>query len=227
MVVKNGSQLCINPVFHDIRRILPINPMHLLIDKIPKLFGGVLDFGRKEVFWEKFDLFTLVSYCTRCINHNFSGNFFSKITEFCHHLIGRAEEKRARTIRIRKLFRGKQNMAVLFIFRIQKVHIRCCNHRLAEAFSEIIDSSVPSFQFIFVFRSAVVHQKCIVAKRLDLKVIIICSYFFQIFIAFPAFNSFVELSSFTGRTDNQSLAAAHQHAFGDNRRTMIKFEIRL
>ena len=155
MVVKNGFQLGIDAVFDNIRRIFTINPVHLFIYEVAKLFGGMLNFWRKEILRQKFNLFACIGNGTRCINHDFFCNFFPEIAEFLQHLAGGAEEDRAGTVTVRILLRSKQDMAILFIFRIQEVHIGRCNDGFAQALTEVVDPAIPGLELRLVLCTTV------------------------------------------------------------------------
>ena len=198
MVVKNGVQLRINTGLYDFRRVFTIDAVHLFIHQITQLLGRMLDFRWKEVLRQELNLLTLLGNGPGRIDDDFLCDIFPEIGKLGEHLIGGAEENGAGTVCIGKLLGSQKNMAVLLIFRIQKMHIGRSNHRLAEALAQIIDSSVPALQLGFILRLPVFHKKGVIADRLNLKIIVIRGKLLQRLIALAPHNGTVKLAHTAG-----------------------------
>ena len=194
VVVQNGIQFCIYSFLYKGWRRLAIDAVHLGVDQVFEFLSGVFNFRREEFFRQQFNLLDLIRDSPGVGHNDLISGLFSQILELLEHLICCTEENRAGSVGVRKLFRRLQNTTVLFILGIQKMNVRRGDNRFAERASYIQYSPVKVLKDFDGTDSPVIYQKCIVADRLDFKVVVKRSNLSNCLIAFSAHYRSIELS---------------------------------
>ena len=226
-MVKNGLQFRFDPFFYDSRRIGSINPVHFLVDKFCQLFCRVLDLRREKFLWKQFDDLDLICYCPGVFYHYFISGLRPEIVEFLQHLVGRPQEYPAVPVSI-GIFAGcQQDLSVLLILFIQKMHIARGNHRLSGTSAQFKNPPVEFPEFLLVLNGTVFHEETVVAERLYLQIVIKARNSVEFSVFCSAHNSFKYFAGCTGRTDKKAFAVKNKVAFRNNRGTVEVFEIRI
>ena len=141
-MVQDGVQLHIHPVLHDFGRVLAVDAVHLAVDQVLQVLGGVLDLGGEQVLGQQLDLLHLVGNGPGVGDDHLLGHLLAQVFKLRQHLVGGAEEDGAAPVRVGKLLGRLENFAVLLVLRIQEMHVGGGNHRLVQLPADAKDGAV-------------------------------------------------------------------------------------
>ena len=227
IMIENGFKLCIHPFLNQRRRILPINTVHIPVYEVFQIFCRVFNFGREKALREQLDFFNLIRNGSGIGDYNLLRRFRTKILKLFQHLVCGTEINRAAAVRIRKLLCRLKNSAILFILRVQKVHVTGCHNRFAEFPSNTQNRAVIVLKHFRGSHAAFIDQKSIIADRLNLKVIVSRGNTAQFLILFAAHHSAIQLTHSAGRSQQQPLPVFLQKTSWNHRSTVKVFQIRI
>ena len=227
VVIENRVQFGVDAFLYQWRRDFSVHPAHSAVDQFFQFLGRVLDLWRKQAFRQELYLLDPVRNGAGIGDDHLPGGLLAQVLEFRQHLFRIAEVDRAVPVGIRKLFGCLQDAAVLLVLRIEEVHIRGRNDGFVQFPSDAQDRTVEVLQHLFPAHPAIVDQKTVVAKRLNLKIIIQGCDLPKFFIALAAHDGAVQFAHAAGRADQQPLAVLFQQALRNVRRTVKVFQIGL
>ena len=141
-------------------------------------------------------------------DHNLLCLCCAKILKFRQHLLRCAVKERCLLIRIGKALSCHNDAAVYLILRIQKMDITGCNNRLMILLSQSNNTAVDLHQIILILDLwifvVIAQHKLIIAKRLDLQIIIEAHQTVDLFVGLSLENTTVQLSRLTGRAHDKT-----------------------
>ncbi len=227
VMAEDRVELDIDAILHDLRGWVAVDAVHLGIDKVAQDLGRVLDRRREEVLGQQLDLLDLVGDRAGVRDDDLAGNVLPEILKFLQHLVRRPEIDRAAAVGVGKLLGRLQDMAVLFILRVEEVHVRGRDDRLIQLPAEVEDRAVVVLQHALVLYAAVFDEKAVVCDRLDLEIVVKRGDLLQFLLACAVHNRAVELAHAAGRADEDALAVLQQQALRHAGRAVEVFEIGL
>ena len=151
-----------------------------------------------------------IGYSVCVLDYNFKSLFFAQIAEFLKHFLGGAEIQRQAVIGVFKALSGKQDFAVDFIRRVNKMRITGGADRYVQHFAEADDCTVEFAQLLFILCHPVAQQEKIVGNRLYFKKIVKPGDFAQLVPRFSVDYRLIKLPLLAAAADYQSLSVFKQ-----------------
>ena len=135
-------QLGLDPVHHDLGRVLPVEVVGLAPHQPLQLPVGVLQLGGEEALGQGLDGIAPTGDQVGVFHHHLIGLLLAQIGELLEHLVGGLEVDGQVLVRVLKALGGQQDVAVDLVLRIQKMHVAGCHHGLAELLPQADDLPV-------------------------------------------------------------------------------------
>ena len=227
VVVQDGVQLDVDALLHQGRRGLAVDAVHLGVDQVPELLGGVLDLRREEVLGQELDLLRHVGDGPGVLHDHLVGGLLAEVVKLLQHLVRGAEVDRAGAVRVGELLGRLEDAAVLLVLGVEEVDVGGGHHGFSHGAAQVQDAAVEVLQDLHGADAALVHEEAVVGKGLDLEIVIEGRDFPELRVALAPHHGAVELAHAAGRAHEETLAAAEQEALGDARGAVEIAEIGL
>ena len=213
-------QFFLQTVFHDLRQFFSVQFMRLFITDIRQLFIAVRN--DRRAFIRPYRRHTFYHICdpVRIGDHDLFCLVAAKIGKLLQHLLRCPQIQRRLVIRIGKMLSCHNDPAVYLIFRIEKMHVACRCHRLMKLLSQLHDFFVDLhniFHGIDLRQFFGLYHKPVIAKRLNLKIIIETDNSGNLRIRSAIKQGAVKFPCFTGAAKQKSFPVLHKQTLGNPR----------
>ena len=212
LVVKDGVELRVHAALHDLGRVFAVDAVHLVIDQALEVLGGILDFRCEEILGQKLDLLHLVGNGSGVGDDDLFRHVLAEVSKLRQHLLGVAEEDGAVPVGVGELLGSLEDLAVLLVLGVEKMHVRGGDDGLAHLFPQLVDGAVVVLQDPHVGHGAVIHQEGVVADGLDLQIVVELRDLFELLVACALHDGAVELAHAAGRAHKDALPVLEQQA---------------
>ena len=227
VVVEDGVELGIDALLHDLRRVLAVDAVHLAVDEVAQVAGGVLDLGREQVLGQQLDLLHLVGDGAGIRDDELVGRLLAEIRKLLQHLVRGAEIDRAVAVGVGEFLRRLQDLAVLLVLGVEEVHVARGDDGLAELPAERQDRAVVFLQHLLILHAPVFDEKAVVADGLDLQVIVVGGDLLELLLARAGHDRAVELAHAAGGADEDALPVLIEQALRHRGIAVEVFEVGL
>ena len=183
-MADNSIQLHLQAVLNNLRQLFAVPFMRLGIRQITH---GILRTGNGRriqliAVGHRLNAFNHIRNLIGIRNNNLISCFLAQIRELLEHLLRSMQVQRRLQIRILVALTGLQNRTQLCILRIEEMHVTGCHRQLAQALAQLVDFAVMLPQILL--RTVIfTHQELVIARRLNLQIIIKAGDFLQLLIA--------------------------------------------
>ena len=225
VLAQNAAQFNIQPVHDQRRRVLSVQPVDLLPHQTVQILLRVLQPGRKQLLRQQLKGLHLVRNQARIGNDHLIGLLLPQIRKLLQHLGGGLKVNRKRFVGIRKFFRGKKDMAIHLVLRVQKVDVSGGTDGFTQLLTQADDGSVKLLQVLLAAGVAISQHKAVVAQGLNLQIVVKIRNTLQLIPVLAVHHRFKKLPRLTGGAHNDPLPVLFQHTFGDDRNTFKVFEV--
>ncbi len=219
-VGDDGVQLLLQPVLHDLRQRLPVQLMCPVVTDLRQLPVTVLDHRRALVRPYRRHGLDHIRDQVGVGDDHLLGLIASQIGELQKHLLRRPKIQRRLVIRIRESLSRHDDAAVDLILRIQEMHVTGSRHRLVELFPQPHDLPVDLhdiFHGIYILHPLGLDHELVVAKRLDLQIIIEIHKSGDLRIRLPLQKRTIKLPRLAGAAHDQPFPVLIQKALRNPR----------
>ena len=171
-VGRDGVQLLVEPCLDDFGQRITV----LFLGAFPcdgnKLFLCALDKRREGALWNRADILAHIGNFVGIGDDHLIRLFLAQPLKLLEHFGGGTEIQRRLLVGVPELLCRLQNLAVLAVVRIDKMHVTGGANRLVQLLAELDDGAVNLTQLVKRAEGAVADQKLVVAGGLDLKIVI-------------------------------------------------------
>ncbi len=218
----DAGQLQINSVLDDLGQFFPVKLVGLVIDQPLQLLVRVLQLGGKEALGQRVQLLDPVSHQIGIADDHVIAVLLPQIAELLQHLLGGLEIDGQGFIAILKALGVQQDVTVNLLLGVQKVNVACGTHRPVQGLAQLHNGPVKVLQHLHIGHLGLpvfvwAEHKEVVAQGLDFQVIVPGGHPFQLLPLPLIGHRLVELTSLTGRAQNQSLPIFLDLAFQHER----------
>ena len=209
-VCDDGMQLLLQPLLHDGGEIFPVQGMGLAVADIGQRLVAVRNHGRALIRPHRRNGLDLIRDQVGIGDHHLFGLIASQILKFLQHLLRGAQVQRGLILGILKALSCHDDPAVHLVRRIQKMHVTGCHHRLAILLSQLHDSAVDILDVLDGIHQTdffIIDHEGVVSRGLNLQIIVKIHDPRDIRLAFFIQQGAVQLTCFTGASQDQPLPA--------------------
>ena len=199
------AQLRLDPVHHDLGRVLPVQVVGLAPDQPLQLPVGVLQLGGEQALGQRVDGVAAVGDEVGVLHHHLVGLLLAQVGELLQHLVGGLQVDGQRLVRVLKALGGQENVAVHLVLRVQEVDVPGGAHRLAQLLPQPDHGPVEVTKLLLRLHHALAEHEHVVADGLDLQVIVPGGDPLQLLPALALHHRLEQLAGLAGRADDESL----------------------
>ena len=214
---NNVSQLGVDPVHHNLGRLLSIELMGLPPDQTGQLSIRVLKLGGEQPLWERFDRIAPVGDQIGVFHHHLMRLLLSKIGKLLQHLVRSLEIDWQGLVGVLKPLRGQQDVPIYLVLWVQEVDVAGGADWFPQLLPQLDDGTVEVPQLLLSADHPLTKHEHIIADRLYLQIVIPGGNTLQLFPALPVHHGPEQLSRLAGRTDDKPLPILLDKRFGYDR----------
>ena len=227
VLAEDAPQLHVQSVGDELRQLLAVERVRLLPHHAVEVFLGVFEPRREQLaLGQQLDRLHHVRDHARVGHNHLIRLVLAEIVELAQHFVRGAEVDGQRRVGVGKLLAREQDMAVLLVLRLLKMHVAGGADGLAQLLAQADDGAVVVLQFLVVLRLALADQEAVVAQRLDLEIVVERRDALELVPVLMVAHGLEQLPRLAGGADDQPFAVRDQLAFGDGGIALEIFEIR-
>ena len=214
---QDAAQLHIQPVHHQLGRLVAVQGVALVPDQAVQVLLGVFQPGREQLARrQQLDLLHQVGDVAGVVDDHLAGQLLPQIGELLQHLGGGFEVDGQGRVGVGELLAGQKDMAVGLVLRLLEVDVAGGADGLVQLPAQADDGAVELPQLLLGPDVAVAEHEHIVADGLNFQIVVKRRDAPELGPVLVVLHRLEQLPGLAGGANDEALPVGHQLGFGDD-----------